>query len=123
MITISSSEQLIKAKKALDSSKLAHPLTFEKLIHIINLTRTLQFKYHYMGSLLLDEDSSQYYPSLVPASVLDLYQQEIQKFKDIPDSAEVLKLFAAYQSIGYAKLSLLVLGKTPESLLGALVIK
>lgn len=123
MITISSSEQLVKAKKALDSSKLAHPLTFEKLIHIINLTRTLQFKYHYMGSLLMNEDSSQYYPSLVPASVLDLYQQEIQKFKDMPDSEEVLKLFAAYQSIGYAKLSLLVLGKSPESLLGALVIK
>lgn len=123
MITISSSEQLIKAKKALDSCKFDHPLTFEKLLHIINLTRTLQFKYHYMGSLLLDEDSSQYYPSLVPASVLDLYQQEIQKFKDLPDSAEVLKLFAAFKSIGYAKLSLLVLGKTPESLLGALVIK
>lgn len=123
MITISSSEQLVKAKKALDSSKSAHPLTFEKLIHIINLTRTLQFKYHYMGSLLMNEDSSQYYPSLVPASVLDLYQQEIQKFKDMPDSEEVLKLFAAYQSIGYAKLSLLVLGKSPESLLGALVIK
>lgn len=123
MITISSSEQLVKAKKALDSSKSAHPLTFEKLIHIINLTRTLQFKYHYMGSLLMNEDSSQYYPSLVPASVLDLYQQEIQKFKDMPDSEEVLKLFATYQSIGYAKLSLLVLGKSPESLLGALVIK
>ena len=41
----------------------------------------------------------------------------------MPDSEEVLKLFAAYQSIGYAKLSLLVLGKSPESLLGALVIK
>ena len=123
MITFSSSEQLVKAKQALDSSKSAHPLTFEKLIHIINLTRTLQFKYHYMGSLLMNEDSSQYYPSLVPASVLDLYQQEIQKFKDMPDSEEVLKLFAAYQSIGYAKLSLLVLGKSPESLLGALVIK
>lgn len=123
MITISSSEQLINAKRALDSCKIAHPLTFKNLIHIINLTRTLQFKYHYMGSLLLDEDSSQYFPSFVPESVLDLYQKEIQKFKDMPDSAEVLKLFADYQSIGYAKLSLLVLGKKPEALLGALVIK
>lgn len=123
MITISSSEQLINAKKALDSCKIEHPLTFKNLIHIINLTRTLQFKYHYMGSLLLGEDSSQYFPSFVPESVLDLYKQEIQRFKDMPDSAEVLKLFADYQSIGYAKLSLLVLGKKPEALLGALVIK
>jgi len=123
MLTISSSEELIKAKKALDSCKLDHPLTFEKLIHIINLTRALQLKYHYMGSLLMDEDSSLYYPSLVPSSVLDLYHQEIQNFKEMPDSAEVKKLFAAYQEIGYAKLSLLVLGKSPESLLGALVIK
>jgi hypothetical protein len=56
-------------------------------------------------------------------SVISLYKEEIQKLKDDPNIHILQKTFADYETIGYAKISMLVLGQSPESLLGASYIK
>lgn len=119
MITLSSMEELKAAKDTIENIKKEYPNLFEKLLDIVNLTRAFQFKYHYMGSLFMDEDPGQYTPNFVYGSVLRLYKKELQKVKDDPNADVLKQLFSEFKHTGYAKLSLLALGKGPESLLGA----
>jgi hypothetical protein len=67
----------------------------------------------------MDEDPCQYTPTFVYGSVLRLYKKELQRVKNDADSEVLKQYFANFKSIGYAKISLLALGNTPESLLGA----
>lgn len=119
MITLSSIEELKTAKDAIDQLKKDYPNLFEKLLEAVNLTRAFQFKYHYMGSLIMDEDPGEYTPNFVYGSVLRLYKKELQRVKDDPNSHVLKQFLSAFKSTGYAKISLLALGNSPESLLGA----
>jgi hypothetical protein len=119
MITLSSIDELKATKDALEKLKRDYPNLFEKLLDLVNLTRAFQFKYHYMGCLIMDEDPGQYTPNFVYGSVLRLYKKELQKLKDDSDSQVLKQTFSEFRHTGYAKISLLVLGKTPESLLGS----
>ena len=56
-------------------------------------------------------------------TVISLYQAEIRKLKEDPNIHILQRTFASYESIGYAKVSMLVLGQSPDSLIGASYIK
>ncbi|WP_375088010.1 hypothetical protein ACDZ29_14240 [Peribacillus sp. RS7] len=123
MITLSSVDELHETKAALEKIKYSYPKLFNKLLHVVALTRTFQFKYQFMGTLIMDENPNEYTPEFVMPSVIRLYIEEVQKLKDDPNIQVLLQTFSQNKNIGYAKISMLVLGKSPESLLGASSIK
>lgn len=123
MITLSSVDELQATEAALEKIKYSYPELFNKLLHVVALTRALQFKYQFMGTLIMDENPNEYTPEFVLPSVIGLYIEEVQKLKADPNIQVLLQTFSQIKNIGYAKISMLVLGKSPESLLGASYIK
>jgi hypothetical protein len=123
MITLSNVDELQASEAALEKIKYSYPELFNKLLHVVALTRALQFKYQFMGTLIMDENPNEYTPEFVMPSVIELYIEEVQKLKDDPNIQVLLQTFSQSKNIGYAKISMLVLGKSPESLLGASCIK
>lgn len=114
---------LYEAKEDLDALKQDCPELSEHLVHVVSLTRQLQIKYGYMGSLLMDEDLPEYKPKFVRGSILHLYQQEVQKLKDHPRIDELKSVMRKHRSISDSKLFLLTLGAKPELLQGSTIIK
>ncbi|WP_243355217.1 hypothetical protein [Bacillus litorisediminis] len=123
MTTLCSHEDLIATQDALKNVEKSYPALFEQLFHIVNLTRSLQLRYQFMGCLLMDEDPGKNKPSYLHHSVLELYKNEIQKLKDNPDFPVIQKMFKSFKKVGYAKMCLLLLGTEPETLTGLTVIK
>ncbi|MEV5038944.1 hypothetical protein MRBLBA21_003852 [Peribacillus frigoritolerans] len=123
MITLSNVDELQASEAALEKIKYSYPELFNKLLHVVALTRALQFKYQFMGTLIMDENPNEYTPEFVMPSVIELYIEEVQKLKDDPNIQVLLQTFSQSKNIGYAKISMLVLGKSAESLLGASCIK
>ncbi|MGE6720319.1 hypothetical protein ABES23_04075 [Peribacillus frigoritolerans] len=123
MITLSNVDELQASEAALEKIKYSYPELFNKLLHVVALTRALQFKYQFMGTLIMDENHNEYTPEFVMPSIIELYIEEVQKLKDDPNIQVLLQTFSQSKNIGYAKISMLVLGKSPESLLGASCIK
>lgn len=123
MITLSNVDELQASEAALEKIKCSYPELFNKLLHVVALTRALQFKYQFMGTLIIDENPNEYTPEFVMPSIIELYIEEVQKLKDDPNIQVLLQTFSQSKNIGYAKISMLVLGKSPESLLGASCIK
>lgn len=121
--TLCSLDELNKAKKALDQLERTYPILFERMVHVINLTRALQLKYQYMGCLLMDEDLSSCPPNLSQGSVLRLYKKEMDTLKMDADAHILKQMFTTFKETGYAKISLLALGHTPESLVGSSSVK
>jgi hypothetical protein len=123
MVTLSSVDELQMAEIELEKIKDSYPELFKKLLHVVGLTRAFQFRYQYMGSLIMDEDERAFTPEFVMPTVISLYQAEIRKLKEDPNIHILQRTFASYESIGYAKVSMLVLGQSPDSLIGASYIK
>ncbi|WP_141430645.1 hypothetical protein [Bacillus sp. 03113] len=123
MITLPSLGDLNKTKDYLREVQQFHPEFYEKLLYIVSLTRQLQFKYAYLGSLIKDKDPMDNSPSNVNGYVLRLYNQQVQKLKDKQDNALLNQIFADPYEVGFAKICLLILGRAPESLLGSSIIK
>ena len=118
MIALSSIDELKATKEAIEKLKNDYPNLFEKLLDTVNLTRAFQFKYQYMGCLLMNENPGESAPSFVYGSVLRLYKKELQKLKDDQDSQVLKQIFSKFRNTGYAKISLLIMGMKPESLVG-----
>ncbi|MCQ6267571.1 hypothetical protein M1K46_18205 [Fictibacillus sp. WQ 8-8] len=118
MITLCSHSELKEAKESLENLERTYPSLYEKWVHIINLTRALQFKYQYMGCLIMNEDCRRYSPEFVQGSVIRLYKSEIEKLLSDKDIEALRKTISSCPNAGYAKISLLALGRTPESLVG-----
>ncbi|MEH7612336.1 hypothetical protein [Gottfriedia acidiceleris] len=123
MITLSSIDELKTTKETLEKLKFEYPNLFEKLLYMVNLTRAFQFKYHFLGCLIMDEDPSQYTPKFVEDSVLKLYKKELKNLLNDPDFQELKRTFSENKNTGYSKISLLALDIKPESLLGPSSIK
>jgi hypothetical protein len=122
--TLCSLDELKKVKKALDQLENSYPALFEKMVHVMNLTRALQMKYQYMGCLIMDEDPSDCLPNLPHgSSVLRLYKKEVASLKNDADAYIMKQIFTSFKETGYAKISLLSLDRTPESLVGASSVK
>lgn len=123
MITLSSINELNDTKVALEKLKKDYPDLFQKLLDMVFLTRAFQFKYNYLGCLIMNEDPGANTPKFANGSVLKVYKRELQKLKDDLDFPVLKQTFSEYKSTGYSKISQLVLGTAPESLVGATIIK
>ncbi|WP_102349136.1 hypothetical protein [Bacillus sp. Marseille-P3661] len=117
-ITVSYHNDLLIAKETMNQLKNSYPLTFEKLEHIVQLTRALHFKYQYMGCLIMDEEPGTACPNFVSDSVLNLYSSEIEKLKNDSHIHIIKQTLNKLNKVGYDNISLLVLGIEPESIVG-----
>jgi hypothetical protein len=123
MITLSSIENLQEASQTLERIKEDAPALHAKLLHAVHLTRALQFKYHYLGCSLLELECKEATPTYVSTSVLNMFKRELSALKKDPQFFLVKQLFSNYERIGYAKICLLILDRTPNSLIGPTSIK
>ncbi|WP_050181788.1 hypothetical protein [Domibacillus robiginosus] len=121
--TLRSIDELKEAKKALADLQDSYPILCEKFVHVAGLTRSLQLKYQYMGCLIMDENSDDCLPNIPYSSVLRLYKREVKMLKNDEHIGALKELFQSFKETGYAKISLLALGRSPESLIGASSIK
>jgi hypothetical protein len=115
--------ELHEAKKDVEALKQDYPELNEQLIHVASLTRQLQLKYGYMGSLLRDKELPDYEPQFVRGSILSLYQEEVQKLKEHPNIVQLKDIMKKHRQISDSKLFLLILGAKPELLQGSTIIK
>lgn len=118
MIALASLDALNETHFACQQIKKHEPELFEELIHLISLTRQLQFRYRYMVHLLTGEDASLYTPKHARESVLELYHQEVSKLKTAKKGSILKQLFLSYKACGYDNICLLILGRSPEFLKG-----
>ncbi|MGP7818835.1 hypothetical protein [Niallia sp. 01092] len=123
MLVTSSFSELMNAKSEIDELKETMPIIYDNFLHVINLTRQLQFKFQYMGCLIMDEEPNEFLPNVQDDYVLALYQREIEKLKVESKFLDLKRLLADYEKIGYANLSALVMGKSPEVLVGPKVVR
>ena len=121
--TLASLGDLYAAKEDFGELRNQHSEVYEQLLHVVSLTRQLQMKYGYMGSLLMDEDITVYEPEYMKDSILTLYQKEVQKLTDHQDVDVVRQTLTKHREIGYPKLFLLILGAKPEMLKGSTIFK
>ena len=115
--------ELHEAKKDVERLKQEYPELNEQLVHVASLTRQLQLKYGYMGSLLRDKELPDYEPQFVRDSILSLYQDEVRKLKDHPHIVQLKDIMKKHRHISDSKLFLLILGAKPELLQGSTIIK
>jgi hypothetical protein len=115
--------ELHEAKKDVEALKQDYPELNEQLIHVASLTRQLQLKYGYMGSLLRDKELPDYEPQFVRGSILSLYQEEVRKLKENPNIVQLKDIMKKHRQISDSKLFLLILGAKPELLQGSTIIK
>ncbi|MEG9298129.1 hypothetical protein V6B33_16835 [Mangrovibacillus sp. Mu-81] len=120
---LASMNELYEAKKDVDSLKQQFPELSEQLVHVVSLTRQLQLKYGYMGSLLRDKELPDFEPQFVRGSILTLYQKEIGKLKDNPNIVQLKTVMNKHRKVSDSKLFLLILGAKPELLQGSTIIK
>ncbi|MBN8193301.1 hypothetical protein JI667_14215 [Bacillus sp. NTK074B] len=115
--------ELNEAKKDVEALKQEYPELNEQLVHVTSLTRQLQLKYGYMGSLLRDKELPDYEPQFVRDSILSLYQEEVLKLKTHPNIIQLKDIMKKHRQISDSKLFLLILGAKPELLQGSTIIK
>jgi hypothetical protein len=115
--------ELHEAKKDVELLKQDYPELNEQLVHVTSLTRQLQLKYGYMGSLLRDKELPDYEPQFVRDSILSLYQEEVRKLKEHPNIVQLKDIMKKHRQISDSKLFLLILGAKPELLQGSTIIK
>ncbi|WP_337019879.1 hypothetical protein, partial [Oceanobacillus massiliensis] len=82
----------------------------------------LQFKYQYMGCLIMDEEPGKFCPDIQADYVVNVYQQEIEKLKADSKIVELKKFLSEYSQIGYRNLCRLVIGENPRVLVGPQVV-
>jgi hypothetical protein len=118
MLTTTSFSELMHAKSDIKALQDTKPSLFQQFVHVIHLTRQLQFKTQYMGSLIMDEETNTFRPTLKDDYVLTVYQKEIAQLKSNEAITDLKKLLFDHCSMGYATISDLVLGVNPEVLVG-----
>ncbi|MFC7062075.1 hypothetical protein [Halobacillus seohaensis] len=116
-------DDIYSAKEDLEQLKQEDGELYERLHHVVSLTRQLQIKYGYMGSLLMEEKLPKYEPKFVRESILSLYQSEVQQLKDHSEINRVKDLLKKHQKVGDPKIFLLILGAKPELLQGSTIIR
>jgi hypothetical protein len=123
-MTIASINDLETTKLDIEQLKGTYPELYERFVHLIHLTRQLQFKFHYMGSLLLDKKSDKYSPNCKDEFVINLYKKEINALKEVLGFSVLKQLLSNNsQEIGYANICRLALGEAPRTLVGASIVQ
>lgn len=123
MITFNCITDLEQVCQALENLEKNYPNIHKKLVELVYLTRALNFKFQYMGALLMDKDPAEFTPNSVHDSVLRLYDRELQALKDDPDFSELEQIIHKFAQTGFTNISHLLLGTNPESLVGPTVEK
>jgi hypothetical protein len=119
VVTFCSINELEAANDALKDLKKDNESLYQKLLEVVYLTRALNFKFHYMGALIMDEDADQYTPNSVHESVLRLYKKELRSLKRNSDFPALKQIFSKFKHTGYTNISCLILGLNPIKLVGA----
>jgi hypothetical protein len=119
LITFCSINEVEAEKEAIKSLEKEYPNVYKNLVEVVHLTHALNFKFHFMGALIMDEDPGQYLPNTVHKSVLRLYKKELQTLKQNQDFHALKQIFSRFKNNSYTNISLLILGIKPEALVGA----
>lgn len=123
MIIASSYDELIDVQIAIDNLNTTKPSIYQKFINLVKLTRQFQYGYQYMGTLLMDEDSSEFHPISQNDYVLSVYHAEVEKLKRDNKFIELKQVLKMYKQVSYAKISKLALGENPKALVGPTIIR
>ncbi|WP_026695879.1 hypothetical protein [Peribacillus kribbensis] len=123
MLSAASYSQLRDVQIAIEDFNNKKPSAFQQLLNIIHLTRQLQFKYQYMGSLLMDEDPGSSKPNLQNEYVLSVYKREIDQLKTDSIFADLKNLLQMYKEVSYANISRLAIGESPHALVGPILMR
>ncbi|WP_408009802.1 hypothetical protein ACJROX_05750 [Pseudalkalibacillus sp. A8] len=118
MIALTSLHKLQQIKEKIEVIKMDNPDVYRDILHLISLTRQLQFRYQYLACLLTEEDAGSHYPNFTKQSVIDLYVHEVNRIKATDHNKITLELFSKNKECGYDKICLLFLGISPEKLKG-----
>ncbi|WP_066191085.1 MULTISPECIES: hypothetical protein [Gracilibacillus] len=105
---------LYDLKEELNELGRNHPALYEKLKHVVSLTRQLQIPYKYLGELVENGYVDTPQPAFIRESVLQLYQTEVEKLRTDEDIEQLLRLMKDSEATSYSQLFLLVLGANPE---------
>ncbi|TDL30811.1 hypothetical protein E2R51_15890 [Jeotgalibacillus sp. S-D1] len=122
MLITASINELVSAQKAINDLKTEKPEVYKNFTNLVLLTRQLQFKYQYMGCLIMDEESERFCPGQKADYVVNVYHQEIEKLKAQTKIVEVKELLSEYKKIGYSNLCKLAIGENPRLLVGPQVV-
>ncbi|MFC4802261.1 hypothetical protein ACFPA1_23415 [Neobacillus sp. GCM10023253] len=120
MVIVSSYKELKNVQTAIEKLNAS---IYQKFINIVKLTRQFHYGYQYMGSLLMDEDSSHYEPATQDEYVLSVYYGEIEKLKTDNKFRDLKQLLNNYKQLGYVNISKLALGENPQALVGPTLIR
>ncbi|WP_163538015.1 hypothetical protein [Gracilibacillus sp. YIM 98692] len=123
MIISTNIQELYQAKHAINQLKSENPISYQKFIHAIQLTRQLQYGFQYMGCLLNGDDPSNFSPTDQDSYVLTIYEQEINKLKYDRDFDAVKRLLESHKHVSYDYICKLILGEQPEMLAGPAVVR
>lgn len=123
MVITTSLSELRAANEEINQLRKAKPTFYEKLGELIQLTRQMQFKYQYMGCLLMDEDSDKFSPEVHSDYIIRLYRQEVEKLKAHSTFDDFKNLLSNYKQVGYCNLCQLINGENPKNLVGPKVVR
>jgi hypothetical protein len=123
MLIASSYNQLKNAQTAIESLHEIKPSIYSKFLNVIKLTRQMQYGYQYMGSLVMDEDPSDFVPNFQNDYVLSVYKREIEKLKADNKFPDLKELLNTYKHVSYENISKLALGENPKALVGPILVR
>lgn len=118
MVTFCCINDLEEVSAALKTLEKDHPSLYQKLVDVVYLTRALNFKFQYLGALLLDLPPAEFTPHSVHDSVLRLYKNEVQALKQNDHFPELKAMISKYEHTSFTNISHLLLGINPQSLVG-----
>jgi len=118
LVTFCCINELEEVSEALKSLEKEYPNLYKKMVDMVYLTRALNFKFQYMGALLLDIPATEFTPISVHDSVLRLYKRELQTLKQSENFPALKQILSTYEHASFTNICLLLLGIKPKSLVG-----
>jgi hypothetical protein len=122
MITQSNYTELKNAQIAIENLHATKPTIYKKFTNIVKLTRQLHCGYQYMGTVIMDENTSDFYPKSLDDYVMSVYHREIEKLKTDEKFSELKQVLNKYKQVTYVNISKLALGENPKELVGPILI-
>lgn len=122
MVTESNYTQLKDAQIAIEKLHVTKPSIYKKFINIVKLTRQLHCGYQYMGSVIMGENPSDFYPESLDDYIMSVYHREIEKLKTDEKFSELKQVLNRYKQVSYVNISKLALGENPRELVGPTLI-
>nr|WP_253721401.1 hypothetical protein [Staphylococcus sp. NAM3COL9] len=119
-------DELTQFKLDLKALREEAPGLYEQLEYIASLTRQLSIHYKYLGLLMFSNNNEVIQnnrPILIRDSVLELYEQEVEKVKLNHEFEYVNEMILKFQFVAYSQIFLIVLGAEPSFVFNNTIIK